>query len=352
MFAHSRLLIGLLLAACSGAQAQETPTETAPAETAKDAAEAVAPSTPEPAPIPRPALAERSDLAAQDLHARLPAEQQQWLEADKEPFLALWLPANVAPDQVQGMVILLPSDQRNPDDNLTLAPLRRQLPDHGWHSLSISLPDPLQTLPLRTAAPVSDAPLAEDSEANPAPKAEPVTAEDKGATLPVEQSQAAHETERLPVAEPAMSADTLEKNAAQHLERIYARIDAALEFAQQHKSPEIVLIGQGSGAYWSARYIQSRQPKAIKRLLWLSAQQPAGFNPTLDTLIGELKRPIGDFYYFRSNEQDAATARRNSSRRLGLNNYRSVGLSRLPEPEARQTQLLSRVRGWLSPQQP
>lgn len=71
----------------------------------------------------------------------------------------------------------------------------------------------------------------------------------------------------------AADADTAESTDAEQAseqadpadaERIFARLDAAVAFAQQHNARSIVLIGHGSGAYWAARYLSEKQPPQVQ----------------------------------------------------------------------------------------
>ena len=156
---HSLALLGFCLLSCPAAWAEE-PAEDAPADSA-DA----------PAGSERPLLPERSISEAQTLEQRLDKREQQMLQAGAESFLALWLPANVG--EPSGAVILLPADVENADGAAAIGPLRRKLPDAGWHSLSLTLPDPDgDPLPLRTAATATAAPQSDTTITESAPAIE------------------------------------------------------------------------------------------------------------------------------------------------------------------------------------
>lgn len=149
---HSLALLGFCLLSCPAAWAEEPP-EDAPAD-----------SVDAPAANERPLLPERSISDAQTLEQRLDKREQQMLQAGAESFLALWLPANVG--EPSGAVILLPGDVENADGAAAVGPLRRKLPDAGWHSLSITLPDPDgDPLPPRTTA-VETPPATENEATN------------------------------------------------------------------------------------------------------------------------------------------------------------------------------------------
>ena len=115
---------------------------TLPAETAAPDPETTAPAadTATDTSTQRPELAERSQDEALALQEQLPAGEQQQLKAGDESFLALWQPANKG--DAQGLVILLPGAGESADWPQAIGPLRSKLPDAGWHSLSLTLPDP------------------------------------------------------------------------------------------------------------------------------------------------------------------------------------------------------------------
>lgn len=264
----------------------------------------------------RPPQAERSAAAAAALAERLPAQEQQQLQATDESFLALWLPANVP--QAHGVVVLLGGDGESPDWPASLGPLRRKLPDAGWHSLALGLPDP------------------PDSQPQARRPDKPASAAD---------TPAADKAAATPAAPPAP-----EDPATRHARRIQQRIAAALQLARQQKSARIVLLGHGSGAYWGARYLSEEQPADVQNLLMVAVESPADASPALDELLPRLKLATGDFYYRdRPAERLAAAGRAQASKRQAHPAYIQVAMTALPgNPELQQEQLYRRLRGWLS----
>lgn len=311
--ATSTLLLTLLSTPLLAQQA--TPSEAA-GENPNQAAEA----------LQRPPLAERSELEARALEQRLPAKEQQHLQTADEHFLALWLPANVG--EPSGVVILLPGDGGNPNSAQSVGPLRRKLPDAGWHSLSLSLPDPDRDMPApRSAEP---APASVDSGQDEAQDDAPASA-----------------------AEPAPAADatpTAQEQQQAHAERVLARIESAIAFAAEQQARSIVLLGHGSGAYWAARYLAERQPAEVHNLLVVAASVPAGYTPPLDELIPQLQLATGDFYYKdQLLDRQAAGRRMQASKRQKHPSYIQIAMKALPgNREAEQEQLYRRLRGWLT----
>lgn len=278
--------------------------------------------------LQRPPLAERSAVEALALEQRLQAKEQQHLQTADERFLALWLPANVG--EPSGVVILLPGDDGNPDSAQNVGPLRRKLPNAGWHSLSLSLPDPSSDMP----APRSSEPAAEPAS---------VSGDDAQDSAPASSEE--------PVPAPAADAPPAAQEQQQaHAERVLARIESAITFAAEQQTRRIVLLGHGSGAYWAARYLAERQPAQVRNLLVVAASAPAGYTPPLDELIPQLQLATGDFYYQdQLPDRQAASRRMQASKRQQHPSYIQIAMKALPgNREAEQEQLYRRIRGWLT----
>ncbi|MDR6165422.1 MULTISPECIES: alpha/beta hydrolase family protein [Pseudomonas fluorescens group] len=284
-------------------------------------------------PAERQPLLERSQEEAAALQRKLPAQEQQQLQAGSETFLALWKPANSA--EPKGAVIIVPGVGETADWPQAVGPLRRQLPDAGWSSLSITLPD----LQGDAIAPRVIEPAA-------APKAPETTSKDATTAQPIEQA-AGGEAE---VAEQVV-AQTSEEQAKADAERIFGRIDAAIAYAEQQSARSIVVLGHGTGAYWAARFLSERQTPQVEKLVMVDAQAPAKALPPLAELTPTLKLPTADIFYMdKALDRNAALERMQASKRLKTSAFSQVALKVLPDKKAEQEQLVRRVRGWLNPQ--
>jgi pimeloyl-ACP methyl ester carboxylesterase len=274
----------------------------------------------------RPDVAERSQNEALALQQQLPAGEQQQLSAGDEHFLALWQPANKG--KAQGVVILLPGAGETADWPQAIGPLRRKLPDAGWHTLSLTLPDPLS----HTTSTVNASPAA----------AEPAGAE----PTPAADSPASSAPTSASDSSPASASESPE----QYSERVLARLQAAIELAQQQKPDSIVLLGHGTGAYWAARYLSEHNSSSIQNLILVAPELPEQFSPALHELVPKLRLAVGDFYY-RSQEAErtAALQRRQASKQQASPSYIQIAMAALPgNPAIEQEQLYRRIRGWLS----
>ncbi|QXI48268.1 MULTISPECIES: alpha/beta hydrolase family protein [Pseudomonas] len=291
------------------------------------------------APAPRPPLLERSQEDAQALERLVPKAEQQTLQGGADSFLALWKPANDS--DPQGAVIIVPGAGETADWPNAVGPLRRKFPDVGWHSLSISLPDLLADSPqARVEAKPAAKPAPEQGESAPA-KDLPADANANVAQATAADADTAESTDAAQASEQTDPADAA---------RIFARLDAAVAFAQQHNARSIVLIGHGSGAYWAARYLSEQQPPQVQKLVLVAAQTPARVEHDLESLVPILKVPTADIYYAtRSADRSAAAQRLQASKRQKDSQYRQLSLIAMPgNKAAEQEQLFRRVRGWMS----
>lgn len=314
------------------------------------AEEPVTPETaPTAAPTERPTLPSRSEVMAADLKRQLPASEVVSLQAGDVEFIALWRPANIG--EPKGLVILLPGDGESADWPRGIGPLRRGLPDHGWHTLSLSLPDAPVTTPAATSKPSVETPEKMPEQPEPVPDSiEGKDAPSEAGYLPEETAAAPNEP---PLAESAaQDSPAPEKIEPSHAEQMDERIDAALAFARTKQPGAIVLLGQGTGGYWAARYLQQLAPDDVRHLLLIQPRQPEGQDEALAQLAPALKLATGDFYYKDSSGNlSAAQERLNASRRIKHPAYQQVGLQPLAgDRKAEQEQLVRRVRGWLNRQ--
>lgn len=320
-------LLALSLTLALPLHAEETTPTEPPAEPAASEA-------PAPAEVPRVPLEERSQDSAAALERQLPKGEQQMLQAGDESFLALWKPAN-APE-AKGVVLLIPGADESADWPKAIKPLRLKLPDTGWSTLSLSLPDSKDAPLPEAVLPRTPEPVTVDTASQPAEGAE---------QAPSETTDAAAPAASAPTPPPAPA-------PVDPAERIFARIQAGIAFAEQQDAKNIVLLGHGAGAYWAALYLKERKPEAIKQLVVVAAQLPAGQTPPLEELIPGLKLATGDFFYKdQAADRGGAVRRKQASRRLAHDGYTQIALKALPgNQEAEQEQLFRRIRGWLEKQ--
>lgn len=282
-------------------------------------------------------MLERSQEEAAALERQVPRQEQQQLQTGGDTFLALWKPANTG--DPKGAVIIIPGAGETADWPQVIGPLRKKLPDVEWSSLSITLPD-LQSDVIAPRA------VETPPEAKPADTA--AATPDAATAAPIEQVAGGE----ADAADPAV-VESSDEHAKADAERIFARIDAALAYAEQQSARKIVLLGHGTGAYWAARYLNEKQPSQIERFVMVAAKTPVAAQPGLAELTSTLKLATADIFYMdKPLDRNAALERLQASKRLKGSTFSQVSLKALPNPSAEQEQLFRRVRGWLSPQKP
>lgn len=284
------------------------------------------------APVERAALPSRSQEDALALERQVPKAEQEQLQAGDESFLALWKPANT--NDAKGAVIIVPGANESADWPDAVGPLRRKFPDNGWASLSLSLPDVYNDGVFARAA---DAPAADNKAAADKDKAK---APDPAATAEAEAAATAEQA--------AAQAEIAKANA----EKIFARIDSAVAFAQQNKARSIVLLGHGTGAYWAARYLSERPSPAVQKLVMVTAVDTGKETPRLVDVLPTLKVATADFVKKdKTVPRQQAQDRLDASKRVKNSRFTQVALSAIPGNSAmEQDQLYRRVRGWLESQ--
>ena len=258
-----------------------------------------------PAPVERPAVSERSQDEAKGLERQLPEDGQQILKAGDESFLTLWLPANTA--EAEGVVILVPGDGESPDWPQAIGPLRRKLPDAGWQTLSLALPDPQSTAPVTRPA-ESAASASADKDASAADSASKPDVKGESGNAPAPESTAeagSGEPAQSEDQAPPPAIDPVEQRKA-HAERVMARLQASIDLALQHEPKSVVLLGHGTGAYWAARYLAEKEPAEIHNLLLVAAEVPRDFRPALAAHAG---RQAAETPGLRTNRDAGSTGR-------------------------------------------
>lgn len=328
--------------------AADTPpaTENAPAETNTEGQEAQH-SVPE-----RPPLPSRHQLQMERLQHSSP-EQFRPLDSPHDEAAALYLPANRFP--ARGWVILLPGSGQPADTTTHINTLRQILPDSGWHTLSLQLPEPAFTgmhispppVPVASASneelPADDTPpptapeaaAKPDSLESPPHLPEDTLADNMQASTPDDAAAPAESTANNTVTQPDYD------------ERILLLLEAAVALAHAEAPEQLILLGQHEGAYWIMRHAASK-PELLNALVLLHARQPENASPDLQQLGGQLVLPVMDYFASWSTEEtQAARQRLNSSKRNPDSQYRQTAL-REPAIPLRESELVRRTKGWLT----
>lgn len=245
------------------------------------------------------------DLEQQRLQALANSQGENtrviWLETNQESFLGLYEPA--LQPRPKGGILLLHHDRTSADWPGPIKSLRQGLPEEGWHTLSIAVPDQPR--------------------------------------LPVEQTLAAE------------ARGEEGKLLDRHFEQISERIESGLSYLQTQGAEHFMVLGVGSGAYWAMRYTRE-VPERVNSLVLIDALRPhPTVEPELDQLVGELQVPILDLFHGSMSGREPvelrAAQRGREVRRKGLENYLQYRISHRPSDWKRADQrLISIMRGLIA----
>ena len=293
------------------------------------------------------------------LSPQLPEDAFIWLETPtKDKFLVLWRPDRSGIPR--GALLIVPSEGEHlawPD---TIRPLHTSLPDHGWATLAVSLPDPaLPQIPSRTL-PVKSQPETrgkqsannnDDLEVSATPE---LVIEDKPAGELNKETQ--EDAQMTTNKQPAKQLDSSSPEVVTE-----QRLATALEFLRDKNQSNIVILGSGAGAIRASTFLNNNMPKtdkpnlgATKRLSGIVLLNSRNRLPTMEQDYADWfvdpEIPVLDI--FLSNDVrnlKAAKARKKIAKRKQVTRYKQVELNRLTATSVEQENVLSRrIRGYLS----
>ncbi|MDE2089334.1 MAG: DUF3530 family protein [Gammaproteobacteria bacterium] len=213
--------------------------------------------------------------------------QPQWLRADGHPFLAIYTPA--AGSKPLGGVILLHGMGANPDWPQIIQPLRSELPDSGWTTLSLQMP----VLP-------NDAPV---------------------------------------------------KNYVPLFSEVPGRINAGIAFLRAQGIRNIVIIGHSLGSAMGAWYLASTKHPPIKAFVGIGMiASPVDPHLNTATSLEKITIPVLDIYGSEDlpGVLSSAKARATAAKKAGNRFYRQEQVPGADHFFNNQSPaLVKRVRVWL-----
>lgn len=347
-----------VLLCLSNASFSQTDNEEPPIEqtTESTLSDNLVPTTPK---IIEPIETRDMNLLANEIHDQ---ETVSWLTAADGKFLSLYEPEwNNNP---YGAVLILHAEGQHADWPNTIEVIRSSLPQHGWSTLSTSLPNP-DTVPIpkrvikKTATVNGENANSDDTEqtenkntpANPKPKAEEGEENeifdadtgilDNGA-LEQEQESASNE-------KPKIATETV----------AYSRIEAAISFLNDQGIYNIVLLGDGLGAARAGNFLkglpQSNEPKdnTIKLIRAMVIINARNSSPKQDiNLLTSLYDPeiatLDIYFGIHENDNAESLERKKFARRNNFTTYQQILLPELSHNTTNgENRLTRRIRGFL-----
>ena len=249
--------------------------------------------------IPKP-QASRIEALRTSLNLRRLDHQIQTLEANGESFLALYRPSLTS--STQGCVIMLHSDNEHPDWPDAIAPLRNAMPEHSWCTISIEVPDIIKRAePVKITAPPAD------------------------------------NTQKPPFELPNQTV-------------VFARIQAAINFAQSQEVNQFTFLGYGTGASYALSFLAT-SPNSGQALTLIDIEPPTGLSEyEIAQQIRPVSQPILDYYVNKTgNEQFALWRKQAANQRTDVKGE-FIQIDALPDRVTGKNSkqlLIQRVRGFL-----
>ena len=307
----------------------------------------------EPEATPKPII-NRVDLSLADLEAlkqkvfstELSASDIDVISDGTDEFAVLWQDARGG--RTLGALLLVHGAGQTPDWPGSIDLLRTTLPEFGWTTLSISVPDPLpKEIPARTT---------------PFPLPTKEKTENESETPNEETSEVEEMAKPSPEPAPMMKKKkprpNIEKQAS-------GRIDSAIKYLHQKGQFNIIIVGEGLGAARVAKFADKKlgntlakndaqaatvNQRMIRSMILINARnQIHEEDKTLPDYFNYLDLPILDIYthshYLDTYEPQkrAAKAKKNQ-----LKHYQQIPLT-LSNAAAfeKETLIIRRIRGFL-----
>jgi hypothetical protein len=290
-----------------------------------------------------------------------------WLETTaNEKFLSMWQPDRSG--NPRGALLIIHSEGENLAWPNTIWPLQETLPDYGWATLALSLPEPAKPqIPKRTLAVKTQTLAKGDDSAN---SQDESTDKKKPETMVAKKEITKEEAEKKELAqsnatdknkvEPEI-ANTENNDRLSPEEITEQRLETALRFLHDKGQFNIVILGNGTGAIRANVFLNNTTPKidnpalgsakpfrgiillnSRNRLPIMEQDYRDWFNdpaiPVLDIFLAQDVR-----------NQKAAKARKIIAKQKKVSVYKQVKLNHLKHtPSGHENILSRRIRSYLS----
>ncbi|MGS2717162.1 DUF3530 family protein [Eionea flava] len=352
-----------LLANTGWAQNTEPTTNTAENEETENTDKQQTPETNTPSrlssKITRSTITADRKRKMQLLADQLPSGQPYWLNDGTSEFLGIWQEDRSG--DAQGALLILHAEGEHPAWPQTTQPLHDSLPEYGWATMAIQLPDPLsKPLPKRTLAAKSIAQPTNRDIVNEGDESE--GANDENSSDESTTSQANPEKETAKNMQPTEN-NNPSPQATQDVEDIAEkRLTVAIKFLHDKGQFNIVLMGSGTSAIRGHKLMKEIVPVIDDARLKKKIEKPIRgsilFNAknTLPTSSEVYKDwffdpeiPILDIYTATNlqNQQDAKMRKVLSKKNKAIA-YKQLKVSELSyEKSWKENRLSRRIRSFL-----
>ncbi len=275
-------------------------------------------------------------------------EATVWLEtSSNERFLSLWQPDRSG--NPRGALLIIHSEGEHPAWPNTTNPLHETLPDYGWATMALSLPEPAQATPPERTLAVKTAPAAK------------MDGQEDNSSKNTGKSEGAQSTEEEPktMAEKPSTDSTTKTVSPEAITE--QRLETALRFLHGQGQFNIVILGNGTGAIRANTFLNNNTPKTedpslanakpFRAIVLLNGRNRL---PTMEqdykNWFSDPSIPVLDIYVGKDpRNQQAAKARKVLAKQKKVAVYKQVKLSHLTHTrDGRENILSRRIRSYLS----
>lgn len=345
--AFALILICCSYSSLSTAQEKESEAASSVNDSSTDAASPTRlPSSQQRSQFPSNDGSDKGYMAALDEQLDQFKEAALWLEtSDNKRFLSLWQPDRSG--NPRGALLIIHSEGEHPAWPNTTKPLHETLPDYGWATLALSLPEPKQApIPKRTLAVKSLSTATEETDNLDISGDE---GGDKQNTEDVPQAMAEKPT--TDTTKPMVSPEVITEQ----------RLESALRFLHDQGQFNVAILGNGTGAIRANTFLNNNTPKTddpnlanakpFRAIVLLNSRNRL---PTMDAdykgWFSDPSIPVLDIYLGEDQRnQRAAKARKILAKQKRVAIYKQVRLTHLKHTRNGRENILSRrIRSYLS----
>ncbi|MDO6563967.1 DUF3530 family protein [Amphritea sp. 1_MG-2023] len=284
--------------------------------------------------LPDPARQRQIDLAKAQ-----PADTEViWLELNQTKQLALLQRATTS--SPTGSILIFTPPASSADWPDLIHPLRTQLTEYGWNTLSLSLPTPPEiAIPQRTLPSLQNRQQLQSATSGAETAVDVST--NTATTLNPEASKNSPNN--------SATSSAAQTNTA-YQNNIIALADLAAARLAATEGEIKIMLGIGEGAVWAMHYFAQNETQEHRYLVLLDPVQAEGIEtPDLLAMISQSQAPILDLWFNRSRyQQQQATLRKHTAQRSGNSGYRQIRLNQRRNAVKKQPLWLTRqLRGIL-----
>ena len=295
------------------------------------------------------------------LESKYPADSIKKIGSDGNKFIGLYEKDKTG--NPYGAILIVHGEGQNADWPHTISAIRQELPEHGWTSLSITLPEPAKPIvPARpTPQPPAQKPTKQDASESEAEAGEPSTQEEveNNDTNTMASQETKPETTNKPL-------ETLDIKSAEEIEALaLERLKEAVSFLNNEGQFNIVVAAHGTAALRAMNYLasestvipgtknkngKSKVQRPLRAMVFLNARNSLlGIEASLSELLDMQDFSVLDIYFDEHYlDNIEAQARKKAAKSNNMNTYFLVKLltptHHIFDDENRFTR---RVRGFL-----